>query len=141
MNAKLVSLCLFHMLLESWQSDPHTNTQSQVLWTELSNPQRSFAEARTPNMSIDEDVLVKAMKANGAMRAVWLVWKSCQGSQIGKVRTETARRQPSVSQRGRLQRTQIPQLQTWTPGHQSGRTQVKLKLLSLRYLVIASSGD
>lgn len=72
MNVKLVSLCLFHMLLESWQSDPHTNTQSQVLWTGLCSPQRSFAEARTPNMSIGEDVLVRAMKANGAMRAVWL---------------------------------------------------------------------
>lgn len=67
------------MLLESWQSDPPTNTQSKLLWTELCNPQMSFSQARTPNMVIDEDDLVKAIKANGGIRLVKLVWKSCQG--------------------------------------------------------------
>lgn len=141
MNVKLVSLCLFHMLLESWQSDPHTNTQSQVLWTELCNRQRSFAEARTPNMSIDEDVLVKAVKANGAMRVVWFMWKSCQGFTDRKEMHDTARRWPSASQRGCCQRTQIPQLQTWTPGHQSGRTQVTAEASQSEVSCYSISGD
>lgn len=129
------------MFLESWQSDPHTNTQSQVLWTELCNPQSSFAETRTPNTSIDEDALVKAMKANGAMRAVWLVWKSCQGFTDRKGTHGHSKKVAICKPERTLPENSDPHLQTWNPGYQSGRTQVKLKLPSLRYLVIASSGD
>lgn len=64
---KLISLCLFHMLLESWQGDPPTNT--------LCNPQRLFTDVKTPDMIIDE-VLVKTTKANGGIRVVWLVLSS-----------------------------------------------------------------
>lgn len=110
------------MLLESWQSDPHTNTPSQVLWTELCNPQRSFAEARTPNISMDEDVLVKAMKANGngAMRVVWLVWKSHQGFTDRKGTLGHSKKAVSCKPKKHFQRTQMHHLQICTPGHQSG---------------------